>query len=187
MPLVNRAINPNTINEEYIETDQTSNAYQEKLAKVYKAIENFQFNNALKVLEEMIQEYGLDFQLAAIRYNLGKIHKPETFSQWVKELLSIKSRETRELAKLQAVWQENPDIAKELDDDRNIDLGLRFSNKEQFSTAEIIFKLLYDKTPRHPQLSLFAHKLSEVAKQLNEPKKQTAYLQFAKATHGMQG
>lgn len=180
-------ITPQTINEEYIESDQSNNEYQEKLAKVYKAIESFQFTAALKNLNEIIQEYGLNFQLAAIRYNLAKIHKPVEYSQWVSDILSTKSREPRELAKMQQVWQENKDIAQTLDDEKNLELGLRFSNKEQFSTAESIFKTLHNKQPHHPQLSLLAHKLSEVAKQLNEPQKRDEYLQFAKSAHGAHG
>lgn len=179
-------LHPQTINAEYVEKDQTDdnyqekNEYQEKLDIVFKALESFQFAAALKAVNAMIKEYGIDFQLAAIRYNLAKIKKPEGYRQWVTELLNQKTRDRNELAKMQMAWQENPDISQQIDDNQALDLAFRFSNKEQFLTAEAIFKRIHDKKPLDPQLPLLAHKLAEVAHNLHEPKKHKVYLQFAK-------
>jgi hypothetical protein len=179
--------NPQTVNEEYVEKDQTNNEYQEKLDKVYNALENFQFSAALKAVNAVIQEYGLNVQLAALRYNLAKIHQPDGYAQWVQDLLVQKTRDRNELSKMQRAWQENPDIAQQLDDDKAFDLAFRFSNKEQFSTAELIFKSLREKKPQDPQLSLLAQKLAEVAHNLHEPKKHKTYMQFAKANQSAVG
>jgi membrane associated rhomboid family serine protease len=179
-------INPQTVNEEYVEAEQGNNDYQKKLAKVYIAIESFQFSSALKQVEAMIDEFGLDYKLATIRYNVGKIHKPEQYPTWVIDLLSNKTREPRELEVMQRIWRENESIARQLDDEKNIELAMRFANKLQFSTAEAIFKHLHDKQGNHSQLTVLAQKLSEVARQMNDMQKKNTYLQFAKTSHGLQ-
>lgn len=182
---VSLLINPQTMDEEYLDTDQASNEYQEKLDKVFKAIENYQFTSALKHLVTMIQEYGLNFHLAMLRYNLGKIHKPQEFTHWVNDVFMLKTRCLNELEKINNVWKDNQAIAKKLDDKHAFELGLRFANTRQFTSAEFIFKSLLDKSAQHLQLTTLALKLAEAAKQLQQTEKRKEYLQFSRARGGM--
>ena len=67
---VSLLFNRKMLNEEYIEEDQLVDPMQEKLAKIYAYFEHFRFDLALKSLEDLIAEQGLNFELALLRYTL---------------------------------------------------------------------------------------------------------------------
>ncbi|GAB1255620.1 rhomboid family intramembrane serine protease [Aurantivibrio plasticivorans] len=182
---VNQMFFPASINEEYIETDQKVNPYQDRLSKVYRAIENYQFASAIKALNDIIEEYGLDFRLARLQYNLTKISKGEDYTRIAKKLLIMKADNERELSAQKQVWEENPELAKELDMRDKIEAAMRFCSESHFSLAEAIFKGLYANKAPHNDLAILARKMAAVAQDMKEYSKQKAYENFVKKVVGV--
>jgi membrane associated rhomboid family serine protease len=174
----------NLLDEEYIEQDQDDNPFQEKLAKVYRNFEQFRFDQALSTLDVIIAEWGLNFELAALRYNLMKATKSEGFQQAVIDLLSMKRLTATELKKLERVWRENPAVRQNMDRDELINLGMRFSNIDHIKTAESIFMQLQNDSSSSQSIAVLAQKLALVHGQLQNRDKQRQYEELAKTLSG---
>ncbi len=173
-------IQPKKVNEEYVETDQkAADPMLEKLAKVYDAIDNYQFASAQKQIQVMIDEFGSKFELLILKYNLAKIDKPKNFDHLVVDIFSARGNLDENKFQMEKVWNENPEIQNKLSDDEAIHLGLNFSNERHFNTAEKIFKILHERKSQHPNLGLFARKLSQAAGLLELDAKKISYSKFA--------
>ncbi len=151
----------------------------EKLAKVYDAIDNYQFASAQKQIQVMIDEFGSKFELLILKYNLAKIDKPKNFDHLVVDIFSARGNLDENKFQMEKVWNENPEIQNKLSDDEAIHLGLNFSNERHFNTAEKIFKILHERKSQHPNLGLFARKLSQAAGLLELDAKKISYSKFA--------
>lgn len=174
----------NLLNEEYIEQDQDANPYQEKLAKVYRHFEQFRFDQALSAVDAIVAERGLNFELAALRYNILKATKPEGFQNAVIDLLTLKRVTPIEITKLERVWRENPAVRQNVGRDELINLGMRFSSIEHLKTAESIFQQLRSDSSPSQSLAVFAQKLGLVHGQLQNRDKQQQYNALAKTLQG---
>lgn len=170
----------NLLNEEYIEQDQGANPYQEKLAKVYRHFEQFRFDQALSAVDAIVAERGLNFELAALRYNIMKANKPEGFQNAAIDLLTLKRVAPIELIKLEQVWRENPALRQNVGREELINLGMRFSSIEHLKTAENIFQQLRNDCSPSQSLAVFAQKLGLVHGQLQNRDKQQQYNELAK-------
>ena len=172
------------LNEEYIEEDQDHNPFQEKLAKVYRYFEQFRFDQAVTVLDEIIAGHGLTFELAVLRCNLMKATKPKGYQDAVIELLKLKRLAPIELKKLEEIWRENPAVQQDFDQDELINLGMRFSTSDHLKTAESIFQQLHKNSPSSQALVIFARKLALVHGQLQNGAKQRQYDDIATTLSG---
>ncbi len=183
------ALNRNLINEEYIEEDQLANPYQEKLAKVFNAIEKFQFNVALRSLNEMIEEFGANFELILIRYNLLKIDEGEEFQQTLLTLLAFKGSSDAQFLQQEKVWNENPEIQTSVDEKYLMQLALSFANDKQFDTAEKIFKQIvsnkkntdHKQTEKDHELGKLALRMAKAADDLKYIAKKRTYQKYAES------
>ncbi|GAB1266702.1 rhomboid family intramembrane serine protease [Aurantivibrio infirmus] len=171
---------PKKINEEYVESDQSAvDPMLGKLAKVYDAIGNYQFESAQKQVQLLIEEFGSKFELIVLKYNLSKIDKPKEYKNLVMEILSARGNSAEQKFQMEKVWKENPELQNGMNDDIAVQLGMNFSNEHHFNTAEEIFKILHERGSQHPNLGLFARKLAQAASSLKLDAQKRNYSQFA--------
>lgn len=172
-------LNPRTINREYVETDTSVDPSRKMLAAVYEAIEGYRFTHALRMVENLIVNQGLDFELARLRYNLYKLDKRKGYGQSLLQLLRLKHLLPHEVEQLEKIWLENPGVHHKLDDETAIKLGMQFASSHSPESADAIFSMLERRQCRRPEFGVLAQKLAGVYAQLNQPKKQQAYQSIA--------
>lgn len=172
---------PETMNEDYIEEDQTINPYQQKLAEVFRAMETGQFPLASKRLQEMTTEYGNRFELDLLQYQLMKTHPSEQLNNTVKKVLSHTKLNTAELRRQEKVWNENTDLQKNLSEDELLKIGMRFSALDGLASAEQIFSRLNEKNSNNQMMGVFARKLAVSFEKLRHKEKASYYSRLADA------
>ena len=177
-------IRPGLLNVEYIEEDQDLDLLQTELARVYTAISNFQFQAALKVVSEIIEEHGSNFELAMLRYNLSRIDKEGDYPDYIRSLLKTRNPSIYETQKLERVWLENLSGENYLTAEETARLGMSFSALKDPATAEKIFQSLYEGHNKPDGLGVLARKLSLIYGNLRNQEKQEEYDQLAESLLG---
>lgn len=172
-------LNRNLFNTEYIEADQSVDPRRERLAAIYDAIGQCQFKTALARLNRMIKDEGIDFELAALRYNLLKPKGGKQRLQAAWALVRMDRVMPKELEKVAEVCRENPRLMPAIPVGERIKLGMRLVTGEQVETADAIFRELHENHPDDSALGVFARKLSLAYEALSQPSKQTHYAQLA--------
>lgn len=156
-------LKPELINLRYVEEDQDHNPYQDDLAKIYRQIENFQFKAALKSLDALEANYGLNPELAWLRCNILKIDRGSAFEDAVELALRMKATEPRHLQQQALLWRDNPALHHRLDEQGLVALALRLTTLEQASTAKTVVDELMSRNNRHPQLNQLRNRLARLA------------------------
>jgi len=174
--LINRSI----LNRDYIESDQSIDLYQAKLSKIYSAIERYQFDRALTAADALINEKGLCFELAIIRYNLLKISQNEDFSAAMTNLFTLPFLTPVQIIKIEKIWNEHPDVHEQLNEQSAIKLGIQFSTLSNPTSSEKLFELLLNRTSDPSSLSVFASKLSAAFLREREQNKKSHYENLSK-------
>ncbi|QEY15762.1 rhomboid family intramembrane serine protease [Cellvibrio sp. KY-GH-1] len=167
----NRAV----FNTEYIDSDQQASPRQQQLADVYDNIEKFRFEKALSLVDVLIQQQGLDFELALIRYNLLKIFRGDSLQQAALGLLTLPLLTPTQIKRLDKVWQENPDVRSQLSEQAALKLGMQFASLDNPTSAEQVFNALLSMQSKNPALAVFASKLAASFQHLREHQKKAHY------------
>jgi len=166
---------PELINNDYVEQDQSVDPKQQDLAKVYHFLDQMKFAAALRQVHHHIEEYGITFELAYLRYHLAKALNNNQLAPAFSALMSLRSYSKPELSKLAKAWRDNPTLQTQLSEKNAIKLALNFSTEDYVSLAEAIFERLYD--PKQPSSStgILARKLSVIFTNTNKRDKQQRY------------
>ena len=172
--------NRNTLNTQYIEADQTVDPRQQQLADIYAAIEKHRFEQALALVDALIQEKGLTFDVAMIRYNLLKISRGDAYAPATLNLLTVPLLSPEEVKKLDKVWKENPDVHAQLSEQAALKLGMQFTALESPQSAEQVFEQLQTRGCKNPALSVYASKLAAAFQRLRDAGKKSHYDGLAK-------
>lgn len=173
-------LNRNMFNTQYIETDQTIDPRQQQLADIYSAIEKHRFDQALALVDALIHEQGLTFDVAMIRYNLLKISRGELYLPATLNLLTVPLLASDEVKKLDKVWQENPAVHTQLSEQAALKLGMQFTSLENPQSAEQVFLQLLERGCKNPALSIYASKLAAAFLRLRDTGKKSHYDGLAK-------
>jgi hypothetical protein len=173
-------LNRNMFNNEYIEADQKIDPAQQQLADIYEAIEKFRFDKALLLVDALITEQGLRFDLAMIRYNLLKVSRGEAYLPATLSLLTVPSLAPEQIKTLDKVWQDNPDVHSQLSEQATLKLGMQFTALENPASAEQMFLQLLESGCKNPALSVYASKLGAAFQKLRETGKKAHYDLLAK-------
>lgn len=150
----------NLLNNDYIEEDQKVSPREKALAEIYRAIESLRFDYALKQLNSLIEQQGIDFELAHIRFNLQKIRKRQGFKQSFTELMTMSGLSPEDIEAQKKVWQETEEAPVLLSKDDQLALAFRFTGLNDLSAAEQIFDGLYKAKFKPSELKLLATKLA---------------------------
>lgn len=170
---------PELINTEYVEQDQDSDPQQLSLAKAYQLLDEMKFSAALKQVHQQITDYGLNFDLAYLRYHLAKVLNNKHLAVFFTELMSLRSYSSGELTKLAKAWQDNPELHDQLQEKVAIKLALNFAVDEHRQLAEEIFERLHEKNTQNSAMGILARKLSVVFSNPSEKSKQQRYAYIA--------
>ncbi len=166
---------PKIFNQTYIEEDQTVNPAQEKLATIYEFIEKYQFEAAGKALSRAIEEMGTNFDFSVLQYNLAKIENNKSHQQYALDLFKTQRPTDQEVKKIEQVWQENPELHKQLSQEEMIKVGMNFSSLPNPEAAATICDQLVDEHYNDSSLSILARKLSIAFDELNNVEKKQKY------------
>lgn len=169
------AFNRSVFNTAYIDADQVANPRQQTLADIYENIEKFRFEKALTLVNELIREQGVDFELAMIRYNLLKIGRGEDFQRAALELLTSPLLTAEQIKKLEGVWRNSPEVHGQLNEQAALKLGMQFAALENPGSAEQLFSELMRMESKNPALAVFAGKLSAAFQRLRDQQKKSYY------------
>ena len=172
--------NRNTLNTQYIEADQTVDPRQQQLADIYEAIEKFRFDRALILVDTLIQEKGLTFDVAMIRYNLLKISRGDAYLPATLNLLTVPLLAPDDVRKLDKVWKDNPEVHPQLTEHAALKLGMQFTALESPQSAEQLFLQLLERGSKNPALSVYASKLAAAFLRLRDTAKKSHYDALAK-------
>lgn len=170
---------PELINNEYIEQDQSIDPQRQDLAKAYQLLDQMKFAAALKQIHQHIVAYGVNFELAYLRYHLAKVLNNPQLASFFTELMSLRSYSEAELGKLAKAWRDNPELHNQLADKAAIKLALNFSTEEYAALAEAIFERLYTTQQPNSSLGILARKLSVIFTHTNHRDKQQRYAAVA--------
>lgn len=162
-------VSPKILNEEYLAEEEVESPLQRDLDKVYKAIDSFSFDTALKSLRAIIDTYGASFDLLNLQYKIlrARAHNgsdsPENnrdSDQALIEILSLEKLSESELVKVEQLWVSSNVAKEKMSNDEILQLGWRLSSLPNLGTSEQIFILLYTRGIKNETLSHFARKLS---------------------------
>lgn len=150
----------NLFNEKYIEDDQQTDARSKALAGVYQSMEWLRFDHALKQINSLIQQEGLDHELALLRYQIAKLKAGKPKQLAFRALMLQPSLSTNELASLDAAWQEQSDAEQWFKPQEKLAVAFKMSTAEQPRVASQLFDQLLAERFRPDQLILLANKLA---------------------------
>jgi membrane associated rhomboid family serine protease len=173
-------INRKMFNTQYIEADQTIDPRQQQLADIYGAIEKHRFDQALTLVDALIQAKGLTFDVAMIRYNILKISRGDAYLPATLNLLTVPLLTPSEVKKLDKVWKDNPDVHTQLSEQAALKLGMQFTALESPHSAEQLFLQLLERGCKNPALSVYASKLAAAFLRLRDTGKKSHYDGLAK-------
>lgn len=168
-------LNPKMFNQEYIEEDQTIDPNQEKLATIYEFISKYQFEAAKKALSRAINENGLTFDFALIRYNLEKIDKGADYQQSMMAILTTKNPTEYEIKKIEKVWLENSKHYHHFNNDDALKVAFNLIKLKHPMHAASICDQLVKNNIKEVSLGILAKKISAAFAQLNEPSQKAKY------------
>ncbi len=171
--------NRSVFNTDYIESDQQASPHQQQLADIYESIEKLRFEKALSLVNELIQQQGVDFELALVRYNLLKIFRGEPLQQAALSLFALPLLTPEQIKRLDKVWQENADVHSQLSEQAALKLGMQFTGLENPASAEQVFNELLKKQSKNPALAVFATKLAASFQRLRDNQKKAHYESLA--------
>lgn len=173
---------PESINYDYIESDEGAPEKQIILAKVYKSIENYRFSQAEATLQTLNPETDWDFDIFYLRYQLLRAvnnSRNKEYYQSALQLLKLKRLNLKQIEKLAKIWRDIPDINGYLKEDERISIGWQFVSLSDLSLAVTIFEEIKESTKTPRNLSSYARKLSIAFKETQDIAKHKYYENLA--------
>lgn len=181
---------PNTINNDYIEEDQSIKPEQESLAQIYAAIETYQFTRAYKLLNEHTEKFNQSLHTDILRFNLTVKYDAKAAAKAALAIIKHADIESRFLNKVRRILEQYPTLTHYVSLPELIRLGTQFIHTKStllhIKQAELLFiqaeKKIHDSKNSNAiqagdsqRLCAFAGKLASYFEQKNNPKKQAFY------------
>jgi len=166
-------IKPEVLNVDYIEENQDLPKLQKDLEKVYKLIERSRFKTAINALNIVIKEHGNQFEWLLLKFKLLKMQNNPAYKESLIDLITMERLNPQEIDKLTKVWQSLGVEKTEIAADNLYKFGWNLTNNTHYELAEKIFAQLFQENEKHPNLGMYAKKLSVIfGKMKNNEKKQ---------------
>lgn len=175
--LVTQFFQPAAFNEEYLESEPDADPRRELMAKYYSQVGSYQFASALKTLDKIIQDFGMDFDLLLLRYNLLKLTPGKPYYMCVLQLLTLQKLPEGAAPKVAAIWRQNAFAMKYLKDEQKLKLGWRMCTFETLDCAEDIFTNLVTHSQGLNGLAEFARHLADTFNNYGDISKARKYRQ----------
>lgn len=179
MTLAVHFIKPSLINREYVEEDQAVDPRREALAVIYQLVEEIKFSAALKQLQAFEQDFGLDFDLQLLRFNLQRALGRKDRSAGFNAIMRIRPQNDQQLQRLAEAWSSNPALQKSIDAAEQLKLAMHFSTLDHFPLAEAIFSHCYHKDRPDSDTGILARKLAYLFGERKDKSKAQYYGEIA--------
>jgi membrane associated rhomboid family serine protease len=153
-------LKPELLNEEYIEEDQSIDPKQQQLNAIYQALNKFQFQRALKGLNEQLKQEPDNFELQRVKHQILKMLQGKKLDSHVLQVLAMKNLSEREIYQQWQIFNEHSYLHEQIDDAQLARLGMSFCKLDDVAVAEKIFSLLHEKQSDDDMLGVLARKLS---------------------------
>ena len=171
---------PESLNHEYIEQDQTTTPNSVSLNQIYQYMDKFQFESALKHIDKHMAAYGADFNLKLLKYKLLQALKHEHAQSHLNQTINALRPNKRQLNKIAKIWQELPSGKKDLDPEVQYKLAWNFITiPEHIEFAVYLFELMYQAEIKHPSLNILAKKIAMVFKGIENRTEAEKYMGIA--------
>ncbi len=169
----------NVLNKEYIEQDQKISPRTKSLAEIYKAIETLRFDYALKLVKNLINQEGIDFDLAVLQFNLEKIKRGKEFTHSFNALIHQVGLSSMELETLNRLWLETKDARSIVNDEDQLNLAFKFTGLNNLKGAEQILDGLLVKKFKPSELFMLTTKLAKCFADKQDNAKSMKYQEIA--------
>jgi len=165
-------LQPESVDEEFIEEDQAVDPRRESLQNILQKIELVQFKSAQQLLNQHQQEHGHCTESDFIAINLLALKKD---SQWLKANIQYLQRSNRDqelLTRQLTLWQRLPAEGREkIDHLTRCQFALRLLDGEKQEAAEAIAIELFKADSKEAMLPKLLGQLAVFYKQLENPGK----------------
>ncbi|WP_299974910.1 rhomboid family intramembrane serine protease [uncultured Pseudoteredinibacter sp.] len=165
-------LQPESVDEEFIEEDQGVDPRRESLQNILQKIELVQFKSAQLLLDQHQQAFGHCAESDFIAINLLALKKD---SQWIKANIQYLQRSNRDrelLARQLILWQRLPPEGREkIDHFTRCQFALRLLDGEKQEAAEAIAIELFKTDSKEAMLPKLLGQLAVFYKQLENPAK----------------
>ena len=174
-------LRPIIFQQHYIaEEEQTVPLIQKKMATVYEFIEKYQFDAAQKALSRIVDEHGINFDIAMLRVNLSKIEKSNEYKKNFIDLIKIKTFKIHEIEKIEKIWLDSPNMHNIVEDIDAINIGLIMAKLPSPETAAKICDRLVEKKCSHPSLISLAKNIASAFEKIQNNERSRLYLALAR-------
>ena len=178
-------LKPELINNEYVEENQEAPPERQSLAKIYTHIDQFRFEQAFNAIHKHEREYGKEFDLTLLRFQLTHALNEEARIESLIDLINTQPFTHQQTSKLANAWQESKAIHNELDTKDTVQLAMNLISPEHLPLVEEIFNRLYSNKPEDPRLVGLAQKLAFIFEKQKDKGKAKQYQTIA--DHHSQG
>lgn len=178
---------PQLFNQEYIEEDQSIDPYRQELAGVYDKLEQFRFDAARSDVDNMAARYGMNFDLAYLRFSTQKFLGLPALASTLSDLFSVREVSLSQLKKMEQTWNDYPELIHSLSPEVVVGFALMLCQLPEPSTAARLCDALFKKDKATPSLALLAQKLALHYGQQRQPSKQNHYQHIADVNSPIQG
>ncbi|MGI9305243.1 MAG: rhomboid family intramembrane serine protease [Gammaproteobacteria bacterium] len=149
------------IDTDYLEQEQDIDPYKVDLDKVYRAIGDYRFRQALQDVEKMLVKYAEKPELGAIRLNLISAEGGDALKHFLLKSLQHDHRDAHLLAAQARLWRElQPAEQTAIGEPQQIRLALATVETTDVNLAEQIFAGLVQRGSRDPMMAKLARRLA---------------------------
>lgn len=168
-------LKPDAVNQNYVEEKQDVDPERQSLSRIFSLVESFSFDAAITEVSRHVKEYGDDFELALLRYNLSCVKDDRFVSASLAGLIRIKPRSGLQLDRLAAAWVACERLQEEMDSSATIKLAMNLASPAHVDLAEAIFERRYPQDSKNSSLGILARKLAVIFDKLKNAKKKQYY------------
>jgi membrane associated rhomboid family serine protease len=160
--------------------DESQLEYRQKLHQALEAVGRMEFQQAQKVLRELVKQYPSDIRVLSQLYYLEKLTPGPTFDAVARRIFGIVTPETDQL--VLNVYRDYLRYAPgraALDVETSLKLVLRFTRMREVMEADKLMRTVLEKNARHPLIAKAALALADAMEALQEPVRARFFRQAA--------
>lgn len=178
---INLKLHPQSFNRDYVEADQTIDPLQQSLADIFKSLENFQFEAALKKISTAIGQHGNRYRLAQLRYQICQVYGAEPERKAAARLLAAIAEDTLQLDQQANLIKSHSNALPLLKANEILLLLTQLCEHGKLQAAESLFTGVRSRLDGK-DLQLLAMKLAQGFHQAGKTVKAKSFEQLARGT-----
>lgn len=171
---------PQGVNQDYLEENQDRDEFLENLDRVYRAIADYRFEQALTTLEPLLTQGRDQDALLKIKLNLVRALGGEQQSTFLQECLTKRAHFDRLDETVDHWWQQlSKTEQQQVTPAAQAEIAMRLVGIDRYQQAEQVFIHLLDSGFREPVLAKLARRLAHFYERQGIIGKQNDYTELA--------